>query len=447
MRKIYLLSFLLLFACKKDPIQYSLFVSANPPEGGLVNPTSGIYESGESVNIQASSNEDYGFVGWTGDWNSDNSTIILLMDSDKNLIANFSIRDFDNDGILDKNDQCPATPGSSPSGCPDIDNDGILDRNDFCQNTNPGKDVDEYGCAAHQLDDDEDGVDNEADQCPNTNILLDVESNGCKIDYVYLDENGITLKAYENTPTGKYSELNGKIYEIVDRGRLDFLININHDLSLVITSNISDMSDLNNGSINSGISNWDVSNVTNMRYMFMFSPFNEDISNWDVSNVTDMRGMFIGASFNNDIGDWDVSNVTDMSYMFRDSKFNNDIGDWDVSSVVNMSFMFKDVNSLNNPVTLFNQPIGGWNVSNVTNMQEMFMGNQNFNQDISGWDVSNVTNMTRMFMESNSFSYNLSNWNVSSVTECSVFACLSGSSCYRSNFPQSYLPNFINCNN
>jgi surface protein len=48
-----------------------------------------------------------------------------------------------------------------------------------------------------------------------------------------------------------------------------------------------------------------------------FSTFNEDISNWDVSNVTNMSWMFYDAeSFNQDINKWDVSNVKDMSFMF-----------------------------------------------------------------------------------------------------------------------------------
>ncbi len=49
----------------------------------------------------------------------------------------------------------------------------------------------------------------------------------------------------------------------------------------------------------------------------MPASFNGDISDWDVSDVTDMSGMFSDAdSFNGDISDWDVSNVTDMSHMF-----------------------------------------------------------------------------------------------------------------------------------
>ena len=36
-----------------------------------------------------------------------------------------------------------------------------------------------------------------------------------------------------------------------------------------------------------------------------------------MSNVTDMRSMFYGAaSFNQDVSEWDVSKVTDMTYLF-----------------------------------------------------------------------------------------------------------------------------------
>ena len=43
-----------------------------------------------------------------------------------------------------------------------------------------------------------------------------------------------------------------------------------------------------------------------------------EISNWDVSNVTDMEGMFGCAnSFNQPLNNWNVSNdVTNMRYLF-----------------------------------------------------------------------------------------------------------------------------------
>ncbi len=42
------------------------------------------------------------------------------------------------------------------------------------------------------------------------------------------------------------------------------------------------------------------------------------------------------------ISEWDVSNVTDMSYIFCDSDFNGDISKWNVSNVTNMNDMFTD---------------------------------------------------------------------------------------------------------
>tara|TARA_Y100000766_G_scaffold99662_1_gene85023 strand:- start:3054 stop:4403 length:1350 start_codon:yes stop_codon:yes gene_type:complete len=138
------------------------------------------------------------------------------------------------------------------------------------------------------------------------------------------------------------------------------------------------------------ISNWDVSQVTNMKNLFSGNKdrgqFNEDISNWDTSNVTDMTYMFLNnTKFNLPIGNWDTSKVVKMTAMFYGSdKFNQPLNDWDVSSVTHMKSMFLYSEA-------FNQPLDQWNVSSVTTIQSMFGGVQNqFNQDISMWDVSNI---------------------------------------------------------
>ena len=68
-----------------------------------------------------------------------------------------------------------------------------------------------------------------------------------------------------------------------------------------------------------------------------------DISQWDVSNVTDMGGMFGNASsFNQPLNNWNVSKVTNMSDMFRDaSSFNQALDKWNVSNVKYIGGMFR----------------------------------------------------------------------------------------------------------
>ena len=73
-----------------------------------------------------------------------------------------------------------------------------------------------------------------------------------------------------------------------------------------------------NSKFNGDLSNWDVSNVTNMESIFNSSKFNGDLSNWDVSNVTNMRGMFCNSVFDGDISNWDVSNVKVNLNIFYD---------------------------------------------------------------------------------------------------------------------------------
>ena len=43
---------------------------------------------------------------------------------------------------------------------------------------------------------------------------------------------------------------------------------------------------------NSSLNSWDVSNVTNMYYMFNCTAFQGAIGGWDTGEVTDMSNMF-----------------------------------------------------------------------------------------------------------------------------------------------------------
>ena len=204
-----------------------------------------------------------------------------------------------------------------------------------------------------------------------------------------------------------------KITDMRDLFRGKDGLKYNRDFSGIESWNVSNVTDMSymflNSSFNKNIGSWDVSNVINMSYMFSNSSFNQDISSWDVSNVTNMKCMFRESSFNQNIGSWDVSNVTDMQEMFCRTPFNQDIGSWDVSNIKDMRVMFSN--------SYFNQDISSWDVSNVKDMSGMFSYSP-FNQDISSWDVSNVKDMSGMFSES-SFNQDISSWDVSNVTNMS----------------------------
>ena len=142
-----------------------------------------------------------------------------------------------------------------------------------------------------------------------------------------------------------HPKTNGELIKIVDQ----LIKERGNDANLndIDTSEITDMDGIFEGSnFNGDISNWDVSKVKRMNYMFHHSSFtgeNGDISNWDVSNVEDMNSMFMESKFNGDISNWDVSNVKDMMCMFYFSEFtakNGDISNWDVRNVQNMYLMF-----------------------------------------------------------------------------------------------------------
>ena len=78
-----------------------------------------------------------------------------------------------------------------------------------------------------------------------------------------------------------------------------------------------------------------------------FNFFNCDISNWDVSQVTDMSDIFTdAAAFNGDISNWDVARVTNMHSMFAwTAAFNGDISTWNVARVADTGTMFRSAKS------------------------------------------------------------------------------------------------------
>ena len=128
---------------------------------------------------------------------------------------------------------------------------------------------------------------------------------------------------------------------------------------------------------------------------------NANLNDIDVSNIIDMgpdsedKGLFEKLDPHNiNISEWDVSNVENMKYMFYEcTNFNSDLSNWDVSNVENMRSMFYDCRN-------FNSDLSNWNVSNVINMYNMFYGCTKFNSNLNNWNVDNVNDMSYMFYDS-----------------------------------------------
>ena len=149
-----------------------------------------------------------------------------------------------------------------------------------------------------------------------------------------------------------------------------------YDLNCIDTSEIIDMTSLfdvgnyNKPLNNIDISNWNVSKVKHMQFMFDgYENFNCDLSNWNVSNVEDMLCMFKycknfeGKGLEN----WNVGKVTDMDSMFENcKKLDCDLSNWDVHNVISMKYMFQNCEKFKA------EGLDKWNISKVRHMDFMF---------------------------------------------------------------------------
>ncbi|MBC7913468.1 MAG: DUF3494 domain-containing protein [Pyrinomonadaceae bacterium] len=68
---------------------FAVILSSNPIAGGSTL-GSGLYSPGTSVNISASANIGYTFTGWSGDASGTANPLTILVNSNKNIVANFT---------------------------------------------------------------------------------------------------------------------------------------------------------------------------------------------------------------------------------------------------------------------------------------------------------------------------------------------------------------------
>lgn len=161
--------------------------------------------------------------------------------------------------------------------------------------------------------------------------------------------------------------------------------------------------------INPDLSNWDVSNIVNTHGMFIDCESFEGkgLENWNTVSFKDIGSMFVNCqNMNADLGNWNISNVTNIEYMFNSCyKFEGKgLENWDVSKVDSMKMTFYKCNN-------FNGNIGNWNVSNVTNLIDCFTDCHIFNQNLGKWNVNKMKTMKYAFKNCTIFEGNgLNRW-------------------------------------
>ncbi|WP_419868933.1 OmpA family protein [Chryseobacterium sp. CT-SW4] len=145
-------------------------------DGGNENGKANFFtvSTGAGANFWVTKNFGLGIQGDYVTTPGDKSSVANFWQASASLLFRFGNRDRDKDGILDKDDLCPDTPGLPEfQGCPDTDGDGVPDKDDQCPDV-PGP-VENNGCP--WPDTDGDGVIDKDDACPT--VPGPAENNGC----------------------------------------------------------------------------------------------------------------------------------------------------------------------------------------------------------------------------------------------------------------------------
>ncbi|WP_379966645.1 OmpA family protein [Epilithonimonas sp. UC225_85] len=130
--------------------------------------------TGAGINFWVTKNFGLGVQGDYVTSPVDKSNVVNFWQASASLLFRFGNTDRDKDGIPDKEDACPDTPGLPEfQGCPDTDGDGVPDKDDQCPDVAGPKE--NNGCP--WPDTDGDGVLDKDDAC--VDVPGPAENKGC----------------------------------------------------------------------------------------------------------------------------------------------------------------------------------------------------------------------------------------------------------------------------
>lgn len=139
-----------------------------------------------------------------------------------------------------------------------------------------------------------------------------------------------------------------------------------------------------------GIEDWDVSSVEIFDSMFYISNFPLDLSNWNTQSATSMSSMFRDTWGGlKGVSNWNVSNVKYMGFMFNgvyiDKSSDLNFTTWNTSNVEDMAGMLSNVRIMNGPEVI---DVTGLDFDSLDDPYELFYYGWYDYNEIIGWHLS-----------------------------------------------------------
>lgn len=137
-----------------------------------------------------------------------------------------------------------------------------------------------------------------------------------------------------------------------------------------------------------------------------------NLNDIDVSAIKDFSDLFdnIGLSLVKvlDVSDWEISNATNISYMFRDLKYVEEIkvDNWNVTEIRKFIGVFSLCEKLKK-IDLSN-----WNPRSAQVMKYMFNGCENLESigNVSNWNLKQALDLHKMFAKCHMLKLDISSW-------------------------------------